>query len=256
MSQITVNQLRPVHVANTLTAEKGIVDLWYYFYEDVDEELLATHRDLLTAEERERHGSFYFERDRHQFLATRALVRTVLSRYSAVSPADWRFTSNEHGKPVISFPSVTPAIHFNLSNAVGLVACVVSLAHEQVGIDVEGTDRTVEAIELAGRYFSAPETDRLKALPAAEQARGFFAYWTLKESYLKARGVGLSLRTDRFSFLINDEIPVALAGGFADDAALWRFALLAAPPRHMIAISVKTGGSELSLRATEVTPLR
>jgi 4'-phosphopantetheinyl transferase len=43
---------------------------------------------------------------------------------------------------------------------------------------------------LAGRYFAPLEVDALGALPAAERLGRFFAYWTLKESYIKARGLG------------------------------------------------------------------
>ena len=44
---------------------------------------------------------FVFERDRRSFLMTRALVRTILSRYATVAPADWRFIANVHGRPEI-----------------------------------------------------------------------------------------------------------------------------------------------------------
>jgi 4'-phosphopantetheinyl transferase len=250
-----VNQLPVVSTAHTLSYEKGIVDLWYYFHEGIDDELLAAHEALLTPDERERYRRFHLERDRRLFLATRALVRTVLSRYSAVAPADWRFVPGEHGKPRVSTPVVTPTIHFSLANTPGLVVCVVSVAHEPLGPAPERLDREVEAVELAERYFSASEGSKVRALPPSEQSMQFFAYWMLKESYLKARGLGLTLPTDQFSFLIDDEISVAFDTRLGDDATAWRFALLDAPPHHMIAISVKTGGAMLSLRATRMVPL-
>jgi 4'-phosphopantetheinyl transferase len=255
MSRTLVSQLRAVSIAETLTREKGIVDLWYYFYEGVETELLAVHEALLTSSERDRHGSFRFERDRRLFLATRALVRTVLSNYTAVSPEDWLFASDEFGKPRISAPALTPAIHFNLANTPGLVVCAVSVAHELVGVDAERIDPEVEAVDLAERYFSVSEASRLRALPASEQLARFFAYWTLKESYIKARGLGLTLPLGQFSFLIDNEIGLEFDAGFADHASSWRFALLDALPHHVIAVSVKTGGVALSLRATRVVPL-
>jgi 4'-phosphopantetheinyl transferase len=253
----SVNQLRMVSIAETLASELGIVDLWVYFYEGIDDaKLLAEHEALLTPDERERHASFRFERDRRLFLATRALVRTVLSSYAPVSPADWRFAINEHGKPRISSPAVTPPLYFNLANTPGMVVCVVSVAHEPLGVDAERIDREAGAIGLAERYFSASEVRRLRSLPACEQPRRFFAYWTLKESYIKARGLGLALPLDQFSFLLDEEISVVFDRTLDDDAARWRFALLDAPPHHMIAVGVETGGAALSLRATQVVPLR
>jgi 4'-phosphopantetheinyl transferase len=252
----SIDQLRAVSVAETLASEKGIVDVWYYFYEGTDTELLASQEALLTPDELERSSSFRFERDRRLFLATRVLVRTVLSKYSEVSPGDWRFARNEHGKPLISAPTVTPVIHFNLANTPGLVVCALSVAHEAVGIDAERIDRDVEAIELADRYFSSFEASRLRAASTPEQLELFFGYWTLKESYIKARGLGLTMPLGQFSFRVENEISVEFDAGLNDDPSLWRFALLAAPPHHMIAISVKTGGVALSTRATRVIPLR
>jgi 4'-phosphopantetheinyl transferase len=251
----SVNQLPAISVAETLNHARGVVDLWYYFHEGATPELLAKHEILLSPDERERHQKYHFERDRRIFLATRALVRTVLSKYSPVAPVDWRFSAGEHGKPSVSAPAVTPQLFFNLANTHGLVVCVVSAAHGEVGVDVERIDRKVETTALAKRYFSASEFSTMQALPASEHLRRFFTYWTLKESYIKARGLGLRLPLDRFSFLIEDEIKITFEAGFANNASSWKFAHLDAPPDHMIAVSVNTGGTALSLRAAQVAPL-
>jgi 4'-phosphopantetheinyl transferase len=256
MSRASINQLGAVSIAETLASGTGIVDLWYYFYEGADTELLAAHEALLTPDERDRYGSFRFERDRRLFLATRALVRSVLSNYAAVSPGDWRFAANEHGKPFVSAPIIVPSVHFNLANTPGLVVCAISVAHELFGVDAERIDCGVEATEIADRYFSLSEASRLRALPIPERQGLFLAYWSLKESYLKARGLGLTLPLGQFSFRVDDEISIEFDTGFADDAPSWRFALLEAPPHHIVAISVKTGGASLSMRSARVVPLR
>jgi 4'-phosphopantetheinyl transferase len=251
----SVSQLPSVSVAETLALGGGIVDLWYCFLEADDNRPLGEYEALMTADERERHGSFRFEVDRRLFLATRTLVRTVLSRYAAVSPGDWRFAAGPHGKPRIVHPAVTPSLHFNLANTRGLVVCAVSAAHESLGVDAERFDRTVDPVEIAGRFFSPPEAQALGALPASEQSRRFFTYWTLKESYVKARGLGLALPLDKFWFLVEDDaIGVGFAAELEQDATRLRFALLDAPPSHLIAVGVDTGGAPLSLRAARVEP--
>ena len=255
MSRTAVDRLRAVSTPETLSSKEGIVDLWYFFYERIGAELLAARESYLTPSERDQCGSFRFERDRERFLATRVSVRSILSKYSAVSPADWRFGTDEHGKPLITAPEVTPTIHFNLANAPGLVVCAVSVAHGLVGVDVERIDRKVEAVDLADRYFSKSETSILRALPACDQLARFFTYWTLKESYVKARGLGLDSTLDRTSFLVEDEISVVFDSRLGDDPKLWRFAAIDVPPHHTIAISVKTGGAALSLRTANFVPL-
>src|SRR5688500_1691101 len=184
-----IHQLPAVSLAETLALGAGIVDLWYFFPEAMHgKSPFAGHTAIMASDERKRHESFRFERDRNLFLATRMLVRIVLSRYADVTPADWRFAVGEHGKPYISSPIVKPQIHFNLTNTSGLVACAVSLAHERVGVDAEWIDGQANLVELADLYFSSSEARAIRALPAIEQPRQFFAYWTLKESFLKACG--------------------------------------------------------------------
>ncbi|MBI4468582.1 MAG: 4'-phosphopantetheinyl transferase superfamily protein [Acidobacteria bacterium] len=247
----------PVSVAETLAGTAGIVDLWYWRCESATESALVESCDpLITPDERDRFKRFRFERDRCLFLATRALVRTVLSRYANVVPGDWRFASDKSGKPRIGHPAITPALHFNLANTAGLVVCVVSVAHEPIGVDAERIDREVDFIGLADRYFSASEACTLRALPSREVPRRFFAYWTLKESYVKARGMGLALPLDQFSFTIaGPVISVAFDPPTAEDETRWRFALIDASPCHIIAVGANTGGAALSLRATHIVPI-
>jgi 4'-phosphopantetheinyl transferase len=188
------------------------------------------------------------------------LVRTVLSRYAAVAPGQWRFLAGPHGRPRVAYPKVKPPIYFNLSNTPGLVVCAVSVAHESIGVDVERIDRIdhkTEILELADRYFSPSEVRALRALPSFERPRRFFALWTLKESYIKARGLGLAQPLHQFTFLLDqEEIGVAFDEGMADDATRWRFSLLDSPPLHMIAVGADTGGAAMSLRAAHIVPRR
>lgn len=257
VNHLSLCQLPPVSVEDTLSLRPGIVDLWYYYYEGIDDmELLAAHDALMTADERERHVRFIFDKDRRLFLATRALVRTVLSNYAAVAPADWRFATGEYGKPYIDSPQVKPSLHFNLANTRGLVACAVSVAHDVLGVDVERIDRSADMLKIADRYFCPSEIRAIRAFPIAEQSRGFFAHWTLKESYIKARGFGLAIPLDQFSFRIDDDISICFDERLSDDASRWRFALLDTATQHMIAVGADTGGPALLLRASRVVPLR
>jgi len=248
--RVSLHQLHAVSVAETLTGKPGVVDLWYRYCDSIDEaERLAT-LTLLTVEERQRHGAFRFERDRDLFLATRALVRTVLSQYAPVRPQDWRFDVEKHGKPRISAPKVVPTIHFNLANTHGLVVCAVSIAHGLVGIDAERTDRIAEARGLAKRYFAPFETRDVLSLAGRDQQCRFFAYWTLKESYVKARGLGLNLSLDKFGFVIGASAVEFVCPDEPMGGAGWRFALIDAPPPYQIALGADTGGADLSLRAS------
>ncbi|MET0594283.1 MAG: 4'-phosphopantetheinyl transferase superfamily protein, partial [Polyangiaceae bacterium] len=149
-------------------------------------EIVDRYEAWLTHDEWTRYQSFHFERHRHLFLLTRGVVRRSLSRYAGVAPADWRFAVGSHGKPHIAAPSVMPPLSFNLSNTEGMVVCAITRGVE-VGVDVENTSRLDDPVSIADRFFSPREVRDLHAVPSSRQRERFFAYWTLKESYIKAR---------------------------------------------------------------------
>ncbi len=245
----------PVAIAKTLAGGAGIVDLWYWFYEpDLTDALVEIGVSWITEDELDRYRRFRFERDRRLFLATRVLVRDVLSRYAVVAPADWRFVADRAGKPHVSGPALTPALHFNLANTSGLVICGVSVAHDALGVDVERVGRVVDYISLAGRFFAAAETEDLRTLPPERQPQRFFEYWTLKESYIKARGLGLALPLDQFAFTIaTTDSRISFMSAVGDERR-WRFASVAAPSGYLIAVGAETGGAALNLRAQAFSP--
>lgn len=252
-----LSALAAPEIAETLSVASGIIDIWWYAYETVTvPDLLARHDELMTQEERARHDRFVFARDRALFLATRALVRTTLSRYAPVDPADWRFGTHGNGKPHIETPALAVPLHFNLSNTHGLIVCAVSTAFAMIGVDTEPLDRRNASVDLAHRYFSAREEAALRALPESEQPRRFLSYWTLKESYIKARSLGLAIPLDQFSFLLDQDPPgIAFDPRLGDDATRWRFALMQAAPNHLVAVGAETGGRDWALRGRGVVPL-
>jgi len=114
-------------------------------------------------------------------------LRTTLSRYAAVKPADWQFINNAHGRPeLLDRPANAPDLRFNISHTDGLIACAVTIGRE-VGVGVEQVSRRLSH-DVAGRHFAPGEVNDLRRLPEDEQQRVFFDYWTLKEAYSKALG--------------------------------------------------------------------
>ena len=218
---------------------------------------LQAYEAMMTPEERVKQRRFRFARDRHDCLVTRALVRTTLSRYARVAPADWRFVLNRYGRPDVSPGLCDRDLRFNLSHTRGLIACAVTIGHE-IGVDVESLTRPGETVEVADRYFSATEVGSLRALPEERRRERFFEYWTLKESYIKARGMGLALPLDQFSLLLDDAPPIGIAfdARLADDPAEWQFDLLRPTPDHLLAIGVRRGrGPDLDVRVRRTVPL-
>jgi 4'-phosphopantetheinyl transferase len=216
---------------------------------------LDAYRALLSPEEHARMARFVFDRDRRVFLLTRALVRTTLSRYAPVAPADWQFIANVHGRPeLLDRPSGVPDLRFNISHTDGLIACAVTIGRE-VGVDVEHINRHLTH-DVAGRYFAPGEVTDLKRLPPEEQQRVFFDYWTLKEAYIKARGFGLALPLGDFAFKLNPpRAPeITFEPSLEDDPATWQFLQEWPTPQHRLGLAVRRDGDDLPVRIREVVP--
>jgi 4'-phosphopantetheinyl transferase len=252
------NRIPTIFRPECLDATPGRIDLWFYQYELGDtDHLIAQQVELLASDERERLARLRFRRDRRMFIATRALVRTVLSQYADIEPKTWRFEADDYGKPHLVDPPLSHPIHFNLANTRGLIVCAVSAVHPRVGVDAERLNRRQDIASLAERYFAAPEVRKLSECPAEQQLKKFFTYWTLKESYIKARGLGLSIPLDKFWFHLDaPSIRVEFDTEIDDDAADWRFALLDLKPHYLISVGADTGSASLSIRASHLIPLR
>src|SRR5215468_8726573 len=177
------------------------VDLWFVFANEASAatELTERYRTLLTAPERQQQQRFYFAKDRHRYLLTRALVRTALSRYVPIAACDWRFEPSAYGRPmIVNDHELVRGLSFNISHTDGLIVLAVTCAG-LIGVDTEPASRDIP-LAIADRYFSPKEVAGVKALPAGLQPRRLLDLWTLKESYIKARGMGLSIPLHKFSF--------------------------------------------------------
>jgi 4'-phosphopantetheinyl transferase len=132
--------------------------------------------------------------------AQRSLLGDILSRYAICERCNIKnnnlvFTSNEYGKPLLTEPS---EIHFNISHSADWVVCAVD--NHPIGIDVE----TIKPIDfnIAERFFSKAEYLSLINQPEESKLEYFYMLWTLKESYIKAEGKGLSIPLDSFNITI------------------------------------------------------
>jgi len=208
----------------------------------------------LSGDEVARAARFFQPADTMRFVVGRALARTLLSRYAPIAPRDWPLVIDEHGRPELAHrPAHAPDLRFNVSHTDGVVACGVTVGRE-IGVDVECTDRRL-LHDVPERFFSPREVADLRAHPDADQALVFFDYWTLKEAYIKARGLGLALPLRHFSFVLQPPTPTILfAPELHDDPATWQFAQFWPTERHRMAVAVRRHGADLPIDVEEVVP--
>jgi 4'-phosphopantetheinyl transferase len=114
-----------------------------------------------------------------------------------------QFQYSEFGKPSLAQPSeLHPPVEFNVSHSGDLVLIALS-RRRTLGVDIERMRMDVATEEIATRFFSVNECRDLATVAPDLRCAAFFACWTRKEAYLKARGDGLSLPLEQFdvSFL-------------------------------------------------------
>ncbi|MGE3275439.1 MAG: 4'-phosphopantetheinyl transferase superfamily protein [Vicinamibacterales bacterium] len=242
-------------VAMIEPAPAHTVHVWLADVPSPDAPHLAGWLGWLSAEERARFDRFQHAGARTEFLVGRALVRTTLSRYADVPPEAWAFAIGSHGRPDLATrPPGTPPLVFNLSHTRGLAACAVTVDRE-LGVDVEFTGRSFTH-DVPGRFFAAEEVRALRALPEAEQHAVFFDYWTLKEAYIKARGLGLAIPLHQFAFTRHAGGGRTLwcAPDLADDGTTWQFWQGSPSPAHRLAVAVRRTGADLAVTVRRVIP--
>ncbi|MFT4173958.1 MAG: 4'-phosphopantetheinyl transferase superfamily protein [Rhodocyclaceae bacterium] len=237
------------------------IDVWLCPYRDIaDPDHIAALRALLSDAERAQALRFHFAEDRLRYMVTRALVRTVLSRYAPVAARDWVFSANAYGRPAIANPGLAMRIgDFNVSHTRGLIALAVS-TRGALGIDLEDWQARPVSLDMARDFFARPEADALASTPPAHVQARFFEYWTLKESYIKARGLGLSIPLDRFAMQLGDAhgVRMAMTSPQDDDPARWWFGQFRPGPGYLLALCAErpASGAPPTLGFRQTIPLR
>jgi 4'-phosphopantetheinyl transferase len=195
----------------------------------------------LTDNERARADRFRRDDDRAMFTLGRYMARTVVGRALGVGPCDWRWREGPHGRPEIDDTGTD--LHFNLSHSAGLVICAVARGRT-VGVDVEHLGRRAFELGLVQRYCSPSEAEDVYEQGKHWRDR-FLVYWTLKEAYLKARGIGISLPLSDISFALGDAgARIGFERSLAGTDTGWRFHLWNADTRHLAAVAVEDGGDD------------
>jgi 4'-phosphopantetheinyl transferase len=114
----------------------------------------------------------------------------ILSRYLAQCPTEIEFCDGRFGNAEIKADLVREHLSFSISHAGDLALYAVTRLCP-VGMDVEWLRPVPHLEEIASRFFSPRETERLMALSTECRMERFFACWTRKEAFLKATGEGI-----------------------------------------------------------------
>lgn len=174
------------------------VQVWVTdFAADEASPLLRTAGELLTLAERRRAEAMQLPQARAEALLGRALLRSLLAERLGCMALEVPLLAEPQRKPRLAAGSP----QCNVAHSHGHLAIAMT-QRTPVGIDLEGHDPSIEALEIAETHFAAGERAWLRAAEdAAERERRFFRVWVRKEAVLKAAGDGLVIPLDGFEVL-------------------------------------------------------
>jgi 4'-phosphopantetheinyl transferase len=171
--------------------QAGVVHVWRVDLDRADLSAASSAAGL-APDEAERAARFRFPRDRQRFVAGRVMLRRLLGEYLGRSPETLRFDYGPNGKPALARDLGDADLTFNLANSDGwaLIACTLD---RPLGVDLEAIRPIPDLDGLARQCLTPAELVAWRALPSPDQLAAFYRIWARKESYLKARGGGLSI---------------------------------------------------------------
>jgi len=210
--------------------------------------LITKFEQLLSPGERERALRFHFDRDRTRFIASHAILRTLLGHYLRIEPDSIRFSYGSFGKPSLANEEFdSKGLSFNMSYS-RQMAVYAFTRRRPIGVDVEFVDSKPDLLLIAAHFFSKYENASLLELAPELRTEGFFNCWTRKEAFVKAIGSGLNWPLDQFDTSLAPGEPAQLlcVRGEPRATSEWSLAAFTPCPGCIGAIAVK--GRNLRIR--------
>lgn len=161
----------------------------------------ALFRPLLDfADNKEKILKFHFDKDKIRSLVGELLLKKIITASFNVPCEEIEFARDAYGKPFLCSPLIP--LEFNISHAGEWV--VAAIDRTEIGIDIEQI--VTMNLDIAERFFTLEEYRYIASQTLQEQINErFFRIWTMKESYIKGVGRGLTIPLDSFSTVINNK---------------------------------------------------
>lgn len=203
------------------------------------------------SEEKARLGRFVFRKDVRASLAGRLLMRKFVHEYAGLPYDKITFIRDEHNKPALKDDA--GAVSFNVSHQGSYAVLAGEIRDVKLGVDVMALEYTggksiSEFFRIMNRNFSAAEWLEIKGSAPGrsemEQISMFCRHWALKESYVKALGVGIVVDLRNIDFRTNSELSqdsvttdtVLYVDGIEQN---WLFEETLLDSRHCVAVALQ-----------------
>ncbi len=236
------------------------IDIWISSFDQFRDDIpVSDYKRLLTCDELKRLDSIVRENHRIQYLVSRALLRTVLNKYTAIPPASIKFSYNKYGKPYLNPAINRHDIEFNLSHSNGIAVCAIT-AKREVGIDIEKLRIVGNIKSITDKFFSPYEAKNLIGNSANHNSERIIEYWTLKEAYVKAMGYGMYMPLNSVIIDYENECTINCFNTGVDNSRLHhnKFFLFDMPLTYKLSICIncKQSAPNFNITAREIVPFK
>ena len=177
----------------------------------------------------------------HKAGAGRAMIREILSYYLCIDKGLVCLHESRHGKPYLASPAIGRNLYFNISHTEGYLAFAMSTS-TPLGIDIEKVDRNVRLQSLMGRFFHAEEIKKFLDYSDEERVKHFIHYWTLKESFVKGLGTGMTTSFTSFYLTKESERTFYITPDkkdLQDEYSSWRITSILAPKGFICSVAYR-----------------
>lgn len=166
------------------------IHIWYA-YTPSSQSIISEYAAYLSPEETNRAQRFRFDRDRCSYQFMHGLLRLLLGKYLETPPSDIILSKNAFGKPQICKSSNDRPIGFTMSRSRDVVVFAFAYSRN-IGVDVEYINSALQIDDIVPVLFSSEEAAHYENVNECEQQLDYvLRLWTLKEAYVKAKGVGM-----------------------------------------------------------------
>lgn len=174
----------------------------YTYYIDVtqfdNETLFQDKLKLLSPYRQQKIALLKHAKDRNRSLGAGIALDHALETYG-LKEKSIEYEFGEWGKPSLKYQ---PNIYFSLSHSGDYAIC--SIGDKAIGNDIELIKHG--RLKVADRFFAKEELDWMYAESDEEEiTQRMFRIWTMKESFLKATGKGISLPLGDFAVIVDED---------------------------------------------------
>jgi 4'-phosphopantetheinyl transferase len=160
----------------------------------------------LSIKKQKRISTYCNYRENNRVIIADLLVRLIICNKLKLKNKELDINTSPYGKPYLKN---SESLHYNVSHSGEWVVCAFDSL--PIGIDIE-LIRPIKQYEIVKRFFTSEEYKGLLNREEKDRLSYFYELWTLKESYVKAVGKGLSLKLNSFSINNSPEDYLKISG--------------------------------------------